>query len=375
MLDLVSELRQHAARDVARVLGDEEDADALGADELHDLLDLVQQCLRGALEQQMRLVKEEHHLRLFRVSHFRHDLKELGEQPEHEGGIDHRIVDQGGGIQDIDHATSLGVGGKPVVDVDSRLSEEKIRPAVLQRHQGAHDDADAGLADVSVDRTVLGSVLFDEIQHRPQILEIQEKKLFIVRDPEHDVQKVALGLVQFQNTREQERTEFRDCRAERKALFPEDIPEGRRIRVIVEARLGKAEFLNTLLHVFAVDAGTAHSCEIALYVRKEHGDAGVGEGLRQDLQGDGFSGAGRACDQSVPVSHLCQDLTSLLAAFRDPDLVFRIHTFPPACGSVLRGGTLKLFQNLYRNSLTQGRHKKKRPAARHQPVTGLMSER
>ena len=51
-------------RHVERVLRDEIDADALGADQPHHLLDLVEQRLGRVGEQQMRLVEEEHELRL-----------------------------------------------------------------------------------------------------------------------------------------------------------------------------------------------------------------------------------------------------------------------------------------------------------------------
>ena len=41
MLEPVAELREHAFRQVARVLRHKEDAHALGADQAHDLFDLL----------------------------------------------------------------------------------------------------------------------------------------------------------------------------------------------------------------------------------------------------------------------------------------------------------------------------------------------
>ena len=77
VLDPVAELAQHRRRHVRRVLGDEIDADALGADQPHHLLDLLDQRLGRVVEQQVRLVEEEHQLRLVEVAHLRQLLEQL----------------------------------------------------------------------------------------------------------------------------------------------------------------------------------------------------------------------------------------------------------------------------------------------------------
>jgi hypothetical protein len=59
MLDAVAELARDSVGNIDRVLGDEIDADALGADQADDLLDLVEQRLGRIVEQQMRFVEEE----------------------------------------------------------------------------------------------------------------------------------------------------------------------------------------------------------------------------------------------------------------------------------------------------------------------------
>ena len=71
VLHAIAELAQHLVRDIQRVLRDEVDADALGADQPHHLLDLLQQRLRRVVEQQVRLVEEEHQLRLVEIADFR----------------------------------------------------------------------------------------------------------------------------------------------------------------------------------------------------------------------------------------------------------------------------------------------------------------
>ena len=102
VLHAVAELRQHLVGHVERVLRDEIDADALGADQPHHLLDLLQQRLRRVVEQQMRLVEEEHELRLVRIADFGQFLEQFRQQPEQEGRIEPRILHQLVGGQDVD---------------------------------------------------------------------------------------------------------------------------------------------------------------------------------------------------------------------------------------------------------------------------------
>ena len=94
MLDLVVQLGQDAVGDVPGILGAEIDTHALGTDELHHLLDLLQQGLGSIGEQQMGFIEEEDHLGLIQVPHFREHLEEFGQEPEQEGGIEPSIVDQ-----------------------------------------------------------------------------------------------------------------------------------------------------------------------------------------------------------------------------------------------------------------------------------------
>ena len=68
VLEAIAELAGDVLGDIARILGDEEDPDPLGADQPHDLLDLVDQRPGRVLEQQVRLVEEEDQLRLGRIA-------------------------------------------------------------------------------------------------------------------------------------------------------------------------------------------------------------------------------------------------------------------------------------------------------------------
>ena len=88
VLHAVAQLGEHLVRHVDRVLRDEIDADALGADQADHLLDLVHQRLRRVVEQQMRLVEEEHQFRLRQVAGFRQLFKQLRQHPQQEGGVE-----------------------------------------------------------------------------------------------------------------------------------------------------------------------------------------------------------------------------------------------------------------------------------------------
>src|SRR5690606_17999317 len=83
----VAELAQHLVRHVIRVLRAEIDPHALGADQPHHLLDPLPQRWRAVVEQQVRLVEEEHQLRYLQVTDLGQVLEQLAQQPEQEAGI------------------------------------------------------------------------------------------------------------------------------------------------------------------------------------------------------------------------------------------------------------------------------------------------
>ncbi len=90
VLHTMAELRQDVIRHVARLLGDEEDANALGADQPRHLLHLVDQRLGCIVEQEVCLVEEEHELRLVRGASLLQFLEELREEPHQDGRVEPR---------------------------------------------------------------------------------------------------------------------------------------------------------------------------------------------------------------------------------------------------------------------------------------------
>ena len=92
VLDPVAELAAYLVRHVDRILSYEIDADALGADQPHHLLDRLLKRLRRVPEQQMCLVEEKDERRLLGIAHLGQILEQLGEQPEQEGGVERGLV-------------------------------------------------------------------------------------------------------------------------------------------------------------------------------------------------------------------------------------------------------------------------------------------
>ena len=99
-----AELGEHVARHVLRRLRDEEDADALRADEPHRLRDRREEVLRRVREQQVRLVEEEHQLRLVEVADLGQVVEQVGEQPHQEGREQRRLVLHPGHLEQADDA-------------------------------------------------------------------------------------------------------------------------------------------------------------------------------------------------------------------------------------------------------------------------------
>jgi len=107
----------------------EEHAHALRADQPHHLLDLLEQRRRRLAEEQVRLVEEEHELRLLAVADFGQVLEQLREQPQQERAVEPRLSSACRG-EDVDDAAAA-VGLHQVVDREHRLAEEPLAALFL----------------------------------------------------------------------------------------------------------------------------------------------------------------------------------------------------------------------------------------------------
>jgi hypothetical protein len=88
MLDAISQLPQDRFRHIERILRDEIDAHAFGADQSHHLHDFILDDFWQIREQQVRFIKKEDQFWFFRITHFRQPFKQCSQQPQQKRGID-----------------------------------------------------------------------------------------------------------------------------------------------------------------------------------------------------------------------------------------------------------------------------------------------
>ena len=316
MLDAVSELTQDGVGDVEGVLRNEVDADPLGSDEPHDLLDLVLEGLRDVFEEQVRLVEEEDEFRLRQIAHFGKLLEELREKPEQESGVDLGRLHQPVGHEDVDDPPALCVGLHEIVDVEGGLAEKLFATLLLDDEQIALDRPDTGLGDVSVLDLELVRVVPHILRHGPEVLEIEKQQPVVVGDLEGDVENAGLGLVQVQDAGEKEGPHLGDRRPDRVPLLAEDIPEGDGIGLVDKPF--QFQLLDAFGNLGTVAPRFCKPREIALHVGHEDGHAHCAELLGEHPQGDRFPGAGGAGNQAVPVGHFRVEV-NLFRAFGNED--------------------------------------------------------
>ena len=306
MLHPIAQLGQDGVGDVGRVLGDEIDPHPLGADQAHHLLDLLQQALGRVVEQQVGLVEEEDQTRFVRVADLGQLLEQFRQQPQQEGGVQTRAVHQPGGVQHIDLAPPVQRGAHHVLQPQGRLAEEGVAALLLQLQQGALDGGDGGgrdIADLAADG--LG-VLADIGQQGAQVLEVQQQQALLVGDVEGDGEDPLLHVVQLQHPGQQGRTDVGYGGADRMPLLAVEVPEDDRRRLAGQGQAHAGGALGELGDI----ASLADAGQVALHVRAEDRNAGVGEALGHDLQGHGLAGAGGAGHDPMTVGALEQQVFS-----------------------------------------------------------------
>ena len=311
----IAELAQHAVGHVQRVLGDEIDPYALRADQPYHLFDRVEQALGRGIEQEMRLVEEEHELGLGEVPHLGHLLEEFGQEPEQERGIEARAAHQLVGRQDVDHAAPVRRDLQEVVDLERRLAEEVGRALVLEHQELTLDGADGGGGDVAVARRQFGRVIGDELQHRPQVLEVEQQQALFVGDAEQHVEDAGLDVVELEQPPDEQRTHLGDGRPNGGALLAEQVPEYDRTG---PRRVGQAQLPGPLHESRLAVAGLGQAGEVALDVGGEDRHARRRKAFGEALQRDRLAGAGRPGDEAVPVAER-EGQNLGLAALADQD--------------------------------------------------------
>ena len=313
MLDAVAELSEDVVGDVGRVLRDEVDADAFASDQTDDLLDLVYQRFGGVLEERVRLVEEEYQLRLVEVADFGQGGVELGEQPQQEGAVKLGLHHQFVGSEHAHDALAV-FGLDKVVDVEARLPEEFVGSLRLELQQRALDGADGSRGDVPVLHRVFLGMFGDVLQHRTQVLEVDNHQPAFIGDAEDDVEHAVLGIVETEQTGEQLRSHLGDGGADWMSLFAVNVIET--YWTGLELRIFDAELRQPLLDKAAQFAGLADARKVTLHVGHEAGHADLAESLGQNLQADRLSGAGGARDQTMPIGHFALNAERAVLAVR-----------------------------------------------------------
>ncbi len=331
MLDPVAQLGQHGVGDVVGQLGHEEHADALGPDEPHGLGDLVEELLRRALEEQVRLVEEEHQLGLREVAGLGQLVEQLGEEPHEERGEQAGLVLDGRQLEDVDDA--LAVGGRPdeVVDRQLGLAEERLGALLVELDDVAQQHPGGGgrqAADALQRRLAL--VAREVLEDGPEVVEVEQRQALLVGVVEDERQRRRLRLVGVEHLGEQLRAETRGGGADGDPRTQSSQgPEGHRLA-------GRGPLDAQLRHpgrdLVVGGARLQQPGQVALDVGGEHGHAEVRQLLGEQLERLGLAGARRPGDQAVAVHHGGGDLDDGARLHGAAD-----HPAPEAHGRPARG--------------------------------------
>jgi len=196
VLHAVPELPEHDIGKVDRILGDKVNANALGADQAHHLLDFVDKRFRGILEEQVGFVEEEDELRFVEIADLGELLEHLREEIEQEHGVERGIEQQLFRGDDVDHATPVIGGAHEIGKLKRWLAEQHFRAALLQPQQLALDGADALGGDGAVLGCQVLPVVTNVLQRCTQILEIEQQQPEIVGVAKHEIEHTGLRVVE-----------------------------------------------------------------------------------------------------------------------------------------------------------------------------------
>jgi hypothetical protein len=136
------------------------------------------------------------------------------------------------------------------------------------------------------------------LQHRAQVLEVEQQQPLVVGDLEHEAEHACLRLVQAEHAPEKKRPHVGHGRAHRQPALAVDVPErhGARREIRFDFQSSKS-----FQHLGVGAARLADAGEIALHVGHEDRHADRRKPVRERLHGDGLAGAGGAGDQAVAI--------------------------------------------------------------------------
>ena len=169
------------------------------------------------------------------------------------------------------------------------------------------------------------------VEHRAQILHVDEQHLPIVGNAKDDVQHAFLHLGEPEQAREQHWPHVRDGHANGDAVLAVHVPKTGGAALVgkpFEAELGDA-----LLHILGVDARLTHAGDVTFDVGHEDGQARLREAFRHYLERDRLARARSASDKAVAIC-LVEEQIAGVFALRHPNLVVLKH------GSSLRSAEI-----------------------------------
>jgi hypothetical protein len=102
--------------------------------------------------------------------------------------------------------------------------KKRSPPCCSRGQQRTLDGADGLLADVAVLGGERARVLGGPLQHRLQVLEVEQQQALLVGDLEDDVENALLRVVELQQAGHQDGTDLGHCGAHRMALVAEQVP-------------------------------------------------------------------------------------------------------------------------------------------------------
>ena len=182
----------------------------------------------------MRLVEEKDELGFIRIANFGQHLEQFGQHPQQEGGIKPGRGDKLIGSQDVDAPCPAVVQRHQVIQVQRRFTKQQRAALIFQHQQPALDRADRCGRDIAVAQADRAGVFADENQKCLQVLQIQQRQTFFVRQAESDVEHTFLRFGQLHQARQQQWAHVGHGGADRVALYPEEIPKGDRKGAILQ---------------------------------------------------------------------------------------------------------------------------------------------
>src|SRR5205814_2626838 len=143
----------------------------------------------------MRFIKKEDQLWFFWIANFRKILEQFRQHPEQKGRINfRRFLHQLVSSKNVnDAAPTLRLD--QIFQIKRRLTEEFVCSLRFQREQVALNRPGAGGRDISILSFKLVGIVGDVLQHRAQVLEIEEEQTVIVGDFENHVEHARLRVV------------------------------------------------------------------------------------------------------------------------------------------------------------------------------------